>query len=257
MKSARLVETSILLDQQMFETVYLDMSKNVENLSLVSQFVQSFSPPSTIASPTLLGQIGNSGVLALLQQFQFAKANNPLFSDAMYSSLLLDLDLAGFKYWDVAIYTGEGDLVSFGGIQLKPQRRTWDGVQSVIRINGDKMRIASRGAEQMGLSDEEKRDAHKAFYKQRDALEQSERKSLNISDSYYRQVRKRPLLMIHVLEPKDFTGCVPKTVVGIGLSLPACESLNNKSVKYAFARRKQYEYEQGFLDMDEDFEDDV
>lgn len=257
MKSARLVETSILLDQQMFETIYLDMSKNAENLSLVSQFVQSFSPPSTIASPTLLGQIGNSGVLTLLQQFQFAKANNPLFSDAMYSSLLLDLDLAGFKYWDVAIYTGEGDLVSFGGIQLKPQRRTWDGVESVIRINGDKMRIASRGAEQMGLSDEEKRQAHEAFYKQRDALEQSERKSLNISDSYYRQVRKRPLLMIHVLEPKDFNGCVPKTVVGIGLSLPACESLNNISVKYAFARRKQYEYEQGFLDLDEDLEDDV
>jgi hypothetical protein len=63
--------------------------------------------------------------------------------------------------------------------------------------------------------------------------------------------------MIHVLEPKNFAGCVPKTVVGIGLSLPACESLNNISVKFAFARRKQYEYEQGFLDIDEDFEDDV
>ena len=119
------------------------------------------------------------------------------------------------------------------------------------------MRIASRGAEKMGLSEAEKQAAMTAFERQQDALEQSERKSGNISDSYFRQVRSRPLLMIHIVQLKDSYEQVPKTVVALGLSLPASERLNSDSAKYAFNPRKQWEYQQGFLDYDEDFEDDV
>jgi hypothetical protein len=119
------------------------------------------------------------------------------------------------------------------------------------------MRIASRGAEKMGLSEAEKKEAMSAFERQQDALEQSERKSGNISDSYFRQVRTRPLLMIHVVQLKEFSDEGPKNVVAVGLSLPASERLNSDSAKYAFNPRKQWEYQQGFWDIDEDFEDDV
>lgn len=257
MKSAVLVETSIMLDQQLFESVYLDLGKNADNVSVVSNFVESFSPPETVSTATLLGRADNAKVLRLLQAFDFAKANNPLFSEGMYLSLITDLEDAGFDTWDVAIYTGDGDPVKFGGTTLKPQIRSWDAVSNVIRINGDKMRIASRGAEKMGLSEAEKQAAMTAFERQQDALEQSERKSGNISDSYFRQVRSRPLLMIHIVQLKDSYEQVPKTVVALGLSLPASERLNSDSAKYAFNPRKQWEYQQGFLDYDEDFEDDV
>jgi hypothetical protein len=257
MKSAVLVETSVMLDQQLFESVYLDLDKNAANVLAVSNFTDSFTPPETISTPTVLGRADNSKVLTLLQSFEFAKANNPLFSAGMYSSLITDLQDAGFDTWDVAIYTGDGDPVVFGGTTLKPQIRSWDAVAKIIRINGDKMRIASRGAEKMGLSEAEKQAAMTAFERQQDALEQSERKSGNISDSYYRQVRRRPLLMIHVVQLKDSYEPVPKTVVALGLSLPASERLNSDSAKYAFNPRKQWEYQQGFFDHDEDFEDDV
>lgn len=266
MKSARLVETSILLDQQLFETVYLDLNHNEANVSLVGDYVKSFNPDPSIKSATLLGRDENAAVLSLLQRFKFAKENNPLFSEAMYSSLIQDLDQGGFKEWDVALYTGDGEITSFGGTRLKPQKRSWDRPKNqrqnvsttVIRVNGEKMRIASRGAEQMGLSEEEKGRAREAFEKQRDALEQSERKSDNISDSYYRQVRKRPLLMIHVLEPNEYIKeDIPQIVIALGLSIPECETLNNRSVKYAYSVEKFREYEKGFIDIDEEFEDDV
>jgi hypothetical protein len=63
--------------------------------------------------------------------------------------------------------------------------------------------------------------------------------------------------MLHVLQPKSEDRPFFNPVVALGISIPSCESLNNRSVKYAFNPVKQREYEQGFLDMDEDFEDDV
>ena len=119
------------------------------------------------------------------------------------------------------------------------------------------MRVASRGAEQLGLSQSHLERAKQEFEAIKDALEQSERKSKNISDRFYRQFRPRPLLMLHILQPWSEERPAINPVVALGISIPACEALNNRSVKYAFNVVKQREYEQGFLDMDEDFEDDV
>jgi hypothetical protein len=257
MKSAVLVETSILLDQQLFETVYLDIKKNDANMALVGAFVHSFDPPKFIQESKLLGQASDSTVLSLLQQFQFAKPNNPLFSSALYANLIVDLADAGFDSWDVGLYTGSGDIIEFGGTRLKVQVRSCDVPENIIRISGDKMRVASRGAEQLGLSQSDLDNAKQEFETIKDALEQSERKSKNISDRFYRQFRPRPLLMLHVLQPKSEYWPFFNPVVALGISIPACESLNNRSVKYAYNPVKLREYEQGFLDMDEDFEDDV
>jgi hypothetical protein len=256
MKTAVMVETSILLEQQLFETVYLEIKKNAANMALVGDFVRSFSPPESIQKPLLLGQSNDSSVLSLLQKFDFAKPNNRLFTGNLYPNLIADLTDAGFDVWDVALYTGDGEPVSFGGVHLRPQQRSWDGTD-VVRINADKMRVASRGAERMGLSKGQIEKAQKLFDDEKDALEQSERASKNISDSYFRKVRQRPLLMIHLIEPKDNVEGVPTTLVALGLSIPACESLNNRPEKYAYNVVKQREYEQGFFDIDEDFQDDV
>lgn len=256
MKTAVMVETSILLEQQLFETVYLEIKKNTANMALVSDFVRSFSPPESTQKPILLGQSNDSSVLSLLQKFDFAKPNNRLFTGNLYPSLIADLTDAGFDVWDVAIYTGDGEPVTFGGLHLRPQQRSWDGTD-IVRINADKMRVASRGAERMGLSQSQVKRAQKMFDDEKDAMEQSERASKNISDSYFRKVRQRPLLMIHLIEPKDNLEQIPTTLVALGLSIPACESLNNRPEKYAYNVVKLREYEQGFFDMDEDLEDDV
>ena len=256
MKSAVLIETSILLDQQLFETVYLDIKKNVSNMEAVGEFVRLFDLPERAQKPTLLGTVRDSEVLSLLQRFGFAKQNHRLFTAKLYVTLLADLSDAGFDEWDVAIYTGDGKSVEFCGMTIKPQQRSYDG-NEVIRINGDKMRVASRGAERMGLSQSQIRQAEAIFEEEKDALEQSERKSKNISDIYYRKVRPRPLLMIHLIEAINDTHVLPQTLVALGISIPACDSLNNRPERYAYNVVKQREYEQGFINMDEDFEDDV
>lgn len=54
----------------------------------------------------------------------------------------------------------------------------------------NKQRVASRGAEAVGLDDDLRKLAEKA----------AEEDDMNIADKYYRQVRPRPLLMLHALK---------------------------------------------------------
>jgi hypothetical protein len=189
-----------------------------------------------------------------------------LFTDGMLQSLILDLDEAGFKDWDVAIYVGLGLEVEFAGIRLRTQKRKCDDPDGILRINGEKMRVASRGSERLGLSNNEISRAHAEFERYQDALEQSERRSNNISDSFYRQFRPRPLLMIHLVEPyledsrsdgKKVIPSLPQFVVAIGLSIPACELLNNRSSKYAINLVEQRQAERKILGENNEDEDDV
>ena len=267
MRSAQLVVTSIMVEQQLFESVYVDSSMNDTNLDVVRTFVSSLDPPTRLESATVLGRVDNADVLTLLKQYQFAKQNNKLFTDGLFQSLILDLDEAGFKTWDVAIYVGQGEEVDFAGIRLRTQKRKCDDPDgTTLRINGEKMRVASRGSERLGLSNEEVARAHVEFERYQDALEQSERRSSNISDSFYRQVRPRPLLMIHLVEPyledsrADGDGIIPalpQFVVAIGLSIPACELLNSRSSKYAINLVEQRQAERRILGDNCEDEDDV
>ena len=63
--------------------------------------------------------------------------------------------------------------------------------------------------------------------------------------------------MIHLIEAINDSQALPQTLVALGISIPACDSLNNRPERYAYNVVKQREYEQGFINMDEDFEDDV
>lgn len=76
------------------------------------------------------------------------------------------------------------------------------------RLNKD--RVASRGDEKLGLDDTQRREA--------EALVGGEDGTGAVSDTHYRMVRNRPLLMIHSLEPKD--GAVAGPIAAFGVSFP-------------------------------------
>jgi hypothetical protein len=86
------------------------------------------------------------------------------------------------------------------GAQERASSRGWDG--DSWRLN--KQRVASRGDEKLGLD-----------YKQQQQAETEAGKKP--SDIHFRQVRNKPLLMIHILEPKELEG---KRVPAFGVSFP-------------------------------------
>jgi len=76
----------------------------------------------------------------------------------------------------------------------------WDG--DSWRLN--KQRVASRGDEKLGLNEAQRKLAAAEAGKEP-------------SDTHFRQVRNKPLLMIHILEPKGMEG---KRVPAFGVSFP-------------------------------------
>jgi hypothetical protein len=146
------------------------------------------------------------------------------------------------------------------GIEINCQRRA-----AGERSTGDtlyitnKQRVASRGVEKVGLSVEEILTAEQTYWDDpvnRGSV-RSQGKSLNYPDRIYRIVRKRPLLVLHLLkigaEAADLDDAEP--VVAWSLSFPAT-STPEKRVEYVINAVWMRENMAGEADDDEAEADD-
>lgn len=131
--------------------------------------------------------------------------NDDTYSRKSQSQPVLDY-IAGRKVdgelgrWDVLVARGDKNSLQYenGAIELPhigtiPRERRYPGCSTSADslIVGEKHRLASRGVEQAGLSPEQIRTARASFEKNKRPSQS------NISDKYYREVRTRPLLVIH------------------------------------------------------------
>ncbi|MCL2074958.1 MAG: Z1 domain-containing protein [Betaproteobacteria bacterium] len=111
---------------------------------------------------------------------------------------------------------GDVLLISPHGGNKKPykpndQSRAGTNIQgSAWRLNKD--RVASRGDEKLGLSAEQ----HAAA----EALAASEKNPVAPSDTHYREIRNKPLLMIHSLSPHG-NPCANGSIAAFGVSFPS------------------------------------
>ncbi|QXR36360.1 Z1 domain-containing protein [Alcaligenes aquatilis] len=108
------------------------------------------------------------------------------------------------------------------------------------RLNKD--RVASRGDEKLGLS-EPQREKAKVLAGGKDGLGA-------VSDTHYREVREKPLLMIHSLEPKGDSVAGP--IAAFGISFPFGDYLTTINVVVNKVWLKQM---QGYVDDPDDEED--
>jgi Z1 domain len=117
-----------------------------------------------------------------------------------------------FSKADVLLISkGPGDPTAY---RLGAQDRTAakDATSDKWKISG--YRVASRGDEKLGLTDDQISDAESL------ASEETKSKKKKPSDVHYRMVRKKPLLMIHVLEPTENPAFAGYRVPAWGLSFP-------------------------------------
>jgi hypothetical protein len=141
------------------------------------------------------------------------------------------------EHWDV-LFAGvkeknsKGLLNSELGIALNCQRRSVGsgGDRSTLRIS--KQRVSSRGVEKAGLTDEEIKVAEKK-HRLNEGVEEGGDKRVNYPDRIYRAVRRRPLLVIHLLaigdEHEDLSAQQP--VVAWSISFPST-LLEERKVEY-------------------------
>jgi len=108
------------------------------------------------------------------------------------------------------------------------------------RLNKD--RVASRGDEKLGLSDSQKKEAEE--------LARGGDGTGAISDTHYRMVRNKPLLMIHSLEPKG--GGVTGPIAAFGVSFPYGDYLTTINI---VVNRVWLQQMQGYADDPDEEED--
>lgn len=191
--------------------VSTDLEVNRRNFSLIAEFWRGGfggqegeatakgliyrDVPITIAE-TLLNRFEShstfSGIKAdVVNYLEKIAAKHPLIDVLLISP--------GGAPGDNGPYTLQGQVRVVGKDQ--PSGTAW-------RLNKD--RVASRGDEKLGLSDSQIKEA--------ETLAAGEDGTGEASDTHYRMVRNRPLLMLHSLEPRD--QALPGPIAAFGMSFP-------------------------------------
>jgi hypothetical protein len=116
----------------------------------------------------------------------------------------------------------------------------------------DNQRVASRGVERTGLSDDEIEQARAEYRKNNP--EKAKAKTINYPDRIYRTVRKRPLLIIHLLKVMG-ENPPPAPVVAWSISFPSTATPENR-VEYVVNTTWMRENYREEVDEEELLEDD-
>lgn len=246
MGSGELVRARIGLSNKFIETAALrrDESSLKENRAAVRSLRDALTaagkPPSSAQSVSG-GLLLRDVPVQPIRDFIAAFRNDPwsILTDPEPVVRYIDARAQGeLAKWDV-LFAGllhpsglvDDELL---GVTINCQRRTAgnksDG--TTIRVT-NKQRVASRGIEKTGLSEPQVIDVERKF---RESDEGRQRvlagKTINYSDLIYRKVRKRPLLILHLLQI-DFRegGSHPDPVVAWGVSFPG-SGIEEERVEY-------------------------
>ena len=201
--------------------LFNDESKNKRHRTLVRDFIQRCSPPTRVARGWAWCDVDGRLVTELVRRFDFPPVVRNMASISSQRSLLddylADRLASELKKWDVYVpEPRSGDGTDAGWLlrghtltlRLRGQGKPRSGA---FRFYGSRNRVADPDDAQFGLSDKQKDEATKL------------RKEYNIvGDRRFCMVRKRPLLVIHVLTlgTSSDRGELQDPVVTLSVCLP-------------------------------------
>jgi hypothetical protein len=236
MRTATEISRLISVSQQSFESVELLPKSLQSNFDAVSDFTRTLvarqSAPLATSGQVMLSGATRDEVAGLLRRFAVPDTEFR-FRPKDIADHLVGVEGDVLLEWDVVIPTGDGDLVDLGGVSVKSQERKMrrDSGPDVLVVSGGKRRVGSRGVEKAGLTDEQKEAARQAAQQAAEDEAKAEGKKppakVNVADRFYRRVRTKPLLLLHVLkgEPEDANTTLPaEPLVAIGLSFPKLDN---------------------------------
>ena len=191
--------------------VSTDPGVNVRNFNLIAEHWRS-SFGGRPEEDTGKGLIFRDVSIAVVEDFLTRFETHSIFA-GVKSDVVNYLERIAEKrpHVDVLLISPGGISDDGGPLTLRNQVRVVGKDQpngTAWRLNKD--RVASRGDEKLGLNDEQRKEA--------EALACGEDGTGAVSDTHYRMIRNRPLLMIHSLEPRD--GAVAGPIAAFGMSFP-------------------------------------
>lgn len=187
----------IVLNNSFVETIALDRDSSIidRNRAAVANLLkQALILSEQDDSDTLLYH----GIpVSLIVEFLSAYVNDDTGSPKSQTKPILDyiddrLQDGELSEWDVYVASGDGKQVTLAdGLACNQEIRYPGSATSKDRlVIGEKQRLSSRGIERFGLSKEQQERAKANFHLKRPD-------KTNVSDAYYRELRSRPLLVIH------------------------------------------------------------
>jgi hypothetical protein len=272
MRTATELTRVISLGGQAFESVELSMSEVISrsNFDRADSFLRSLHKRIGEADfqpgQKLFRGVTKKEVAQLLRGF-VVPATEFRFQPQGIADLLDGLSGETLAEWDVAIPTGNGCEIDIGGLTVQSQKRAMrlEDPPGVLVVSGNKRRVGSRGVEKAGLTPPQVAEAFEAARNAAEdeaaAMGKPSPEKINVSDKYYRAVRTRPLLLVHILEGAPIEGqswTLPLStngvLVAVGLSFPALENEPAaREVKYKINLVKAREV---FSPSDEPSDDD-
>jgi len=124
----------------------------------------------------------------------------------------------GLEEWDVVIPHGRGNRFRLDGhgrvIEISKETRKVDQLDDMIRIMRSKLRVGSGGLTKAGLTAEQIKE-----------IEERDSEGKQLPDSAYLIKGRKPLLMLHVIEPTDLPPehAIPDPLFAIGIGLPGTD----------------------------------
>ncbi|MEJ3671690.1 Z1 domain-containing protein [Vibrio vulnificus] len=253
------VITLVGLSNQFIETakVSADSTKLNANLAIAKNLVSNLKKAAFTIENTQWGLLIRDVPIQYIDEFLAGWSNTPesvITETAPVRSYLSARREDELALWDLLIPSlQKGDVDDTLGVDITPTNRSInldelkDGYMS---FSGKKMRIASRGIEKAGV------DPIKAQF-----AEDSNDNNGNYPDRIYRQVRDKPLFILHFVKPKapkskegdSRVALIPSyPVVAWGISLPASKKASEK-VAY-IVNTQRYKELYGEDDIDEEYE---
>ena len=244
MRSAKVIERPVSFSEQSLETARLWRTERIvgENANAIKKFLQSVEREGHAReiSPWenhFWGKVPAAQIAEVLQAFQ-PHPLNFLFQGKAIADFALGANVERLKFWDVLLPSGsEAESELIAGLIYRPQRRvvSTPSLQELL-VSGRSARVASRGAEKEGLLKSEVQELDAGYLS-------SHPDKKSVPDHIYREVRERPLLLIHGIVPyvkdegSDATPVPldvgPAPLFALGLSFPKFEEQDaRKSVSY-------------------------
>jgi hypothetical protein len=237
-----LIETRKLLSEQI---------KVQENLVTLKQFVTKLSRKPQDANETknfLWRNIDSELVLEFIKKFN----NHPLNIKTDYKCVEKYLENQNLNSFDVAIITNSnkdsGYEIINESITIYKELRSSFIDDKTIQVSGNKSRVGSISDEKIGLDQTEIANLAKTF------------NGKKLSGADYRQLRKKPLLILHILDIQEKSKDeapykYPISVVAYGISFPGEANYNSKKSKSVSYTVNRTWLENNNL-LDEDIDDE-
>lgn len=216
MKTGKKVVHNVALDGRLIETTYLKSSAISENMEHLSALVSSLA---SLKAHTLSGTnyLWESVPAEPVTQFISRFRNHDDAGTITQSGPVLRFiqsNMEKFGQWDVCLYSlKNGNVADVGSVKAVKQKRGCQRINGGYKVSGKNMRVASRGAESVGLSQALKDEAKRIS---------EEKGHANVPDLIYRELRSRPLLMLHVLDlvEQASDNLLANNVCAWGISFP-------------------------------------